>query len=279
MGIGGEAEVVVIDHREDLYEVLAEPHRWLGKGANLLIADTPAPIPVVRLGPAFDSLAFEAAGERVRVQVGGAHDLARLIGKCVREGLAGPEGLAGVPASVGGALYMNAGTATTWLFDHVARVEVLLPGSREPQWLERAEVPAAYRTSGLPKGTLFLACELELERGHPDELRATASRLKQAKAASQPLSAPSAGCIFKNPRPDLPAGKLVDELGFKGSSVGGAMVSPVHANFIVNEGGALAADVLGLVARIRRAAQEQRGVTLEMEVQTWDLDDILEPVS
>jgi len=166
---------------------------------------------------------------------------------------------------------MNAGTSSCWMLDWVSRVEVALPGEGAPRWLERASLPATYRSCGLPTGTLFLGAELELAGGDREVLRATAGRLKRAKAASQPLSLPSAGCVFKNPSPELPAGRLIDELGLKNERVGGASVSPVHANFIVNaERSARAADIFALVTRIRMRAWRERGVRLELEVETWN---------
>lgn len=283
MRIGGPATLVRLEDRRDLPELLALPHRWLGKGANLLVGDAGVDEVVIKLGAAFEALEIDGG----LVRVGAAHDLAKLIAITVKAGLAGPEGLAGVPATVGGALRMNAGTSTCWTLDWVKRVEVVLPGESGPRWLERAEMPAAYRSCGLPTGTLFLSCELELKPGNPEALKATATRLKQAKAATQPLAQPSAGCVFKNPSPTCPAGKLVDELGLKGARSGGAEVSAVHANFIVNpERTATAADVADLVRRIRRAAWRERAIDLHMEVETWNCpadlrapaESLLEPV-
>ena len=276
MRIGGTAEMVVFDDRRDLAELLGQPRRWLGKGANLLVGDDGVAEPVVVLGSTFAGLEVGAVrGDRARVIAGAGLDLAKLMSATIAAGLAGPEGLAGVPATVGGALRMNAGTATCWMLDWVSRVEVVLPGDDAPRWLERAELPAAYRQCGLPPGTLFLGCELELASDDPLKLKATASRLKQAKAASQPLAARSAGCVFRNPSREVPAGKLIDELGLKGSRVGNAVVSPVHANFIVNEGAATAADVAALVRRIRARAWAERGIVLVMEVETWNCADEL----
>jgi UDP-N-acetylmuramate dehydrogenase len=276
MRIGGSAWVLTLEDRRDLAEVLALPHRWLGKGANLLIGDSGVDETVVTLGEGFAQLDLDPIhGGRARVRVGAGLDLAKLISATTAAGLAGPEGLAGVPASVGGALRMNAGTATCWMLDWVSRVEVVLPGEDQPTWLERSALPAMYRDCGLPPGTVFLGCELELASDDPERLRGIARTLKQAKAATQPLAARSAGCIFKNPSRETPAGRLIDELGLKGSRAGGAMVSPVHANFIVNEGGARADEVVTLINRIRRSAWQQRGVVLETEVQTWAIDEII----
>lgn len=273
MRIGGPATLVTVEDRRDLPELLSQPLRWLGKGANLLIGDAGPGEVVASLGTAFAGLECgPLQGGRARVRAGAALDLAKLIGATTEAGLAGPEGLAGVPATVGGALRMNAGTATCWMLDWVDRVEVVLPGEDTPRWLERAALPAAYRDCGLPVGTVFLGCELLLAGDDPERLKSTARRLKQAKAASQPLAARSAGCVFKNPSREQPAGKLIDELGLKGSRIGAAMVSPVHANFIVNEGEASAADVTRLIQRIRRTVWRERGVALELEVETWDID-------
>ncbi|MDA3960365.1 MAG: FAD-binding protein [Planctomycetota bacterium] len=269
--IGGPAEVVTLEDRRDLPELVAAGARWLGKGANLLVGDDGVDEPVVRLGEAFSAIEIDSlCGGRAVVHAGGAAELAKLVRICAEAGLAGPEGLAGVPASIGGALKMNAGTAHCWILDFARRVEVLLPGEPEPRWLGRAAVPAAYRCNGLPAGTVFLGVELELATGDPEALRARATELKQLKAASQPLALRSAGCSFKNPSPELPAGKLIDELGLKGARVGEAVVSERHANFIVNEGAARALDVARLVTRIRRRAWRKRQVALQLEVQTWN---------
>lgn len=272
MRVGGHATLVLFNAREDLAELLDRPVRWLGKGANLVVADEGVPEPVIKLGPGFAQLSIgENVGGKTRVSVGAAYDLAKLISACIQAGLAGPEGLAGVPATVGGALRMNAGTSTCWTFDWVSRVEVVLPGKAQAQWVERKDVAASYRNCGFPDKTVFLGCELELATGDPETLRATAARLKKAKAATQPLALPSAGCVFKNPSPSLPAGKLIDELGLKGERRGGAVVSPVHANFIVNEkGAARTADIIALIRHVRERAWADRGVALELEVETWN---------
>lgn len=272
MRIGGPATLVILEDRRDLPELLSLPHRWLGRGANLLVGDQGVPEIVIKLGAAFDTVSLGAPSDgRALVKVGAGYDLARLIAATVKAGLAGPEGLSGVPATIGGALRMNAGTSTSWMLDWVTRVEVLVPGEAAPRWLERKEVPDIYRSSGLPAGTLFLSAELSLATGDPEQLRATSIRLKQAKAASQPLALPSAGCMFKNPSPTCPAGKLIDELGLKGLRIGGAEISQVHANFIVNpQRTATVAEVTALVRRIRRTAWTQRQIVMELEVETWN---------
>lgn len=275
--IGGPATVAVLDDRTDLAEAIAHAPRWLGKGANLLVGDAPLAQPVMRLGRDFDYIRDLGKREgRSIVAAGSATDLAKLISHCIAAGLAGPEGLAGVPATVGGALRMNAGTVHCWTLDFVNRVEVVLPGRDAPEWIERGAMAAAYRCNGLPPGTIFLGCELALEPGDPAVLKERGAKLKKAKADTQPLALPSAGCVFKNPSKETPAGRLVDQLGLKGCRIGGAEVSPVHANFIVNPGrDALAMDVVRLVRRIRRTAFRERGIVLEMEVEAWNCPDEL----
>lgn len=276
--VGGPAELVMLETTADIPEVLAHDVRWLGRGANLLISDDGVSEPVIKLGEAFADVIIADQPDvegRTLVSVGAACDLAKCVGHCARAGLAGPEGLAGVPATVGGALCMNAGTAHCWIFDFVSRVQVVLPGTDTAQWLSRDQVPAGYRSSGLPAGTMFLRCELALEPGDPDQLRQRAGQLKRAKAATQPLALRSAGCTFKNPSTELPAGMLVDQLGFKGRRIGDAEVSEVHANFIVNRGQARCADVCQLIAEIRAGAWAERGVDLQLEVETWNCPNYL----
>jgi UDP-N-acetylmuramate dehydrogenase len=275
--IGGPATVVQLDDRSDLPEAVESGARWLGKGANLLVGDAGLAQPVVRLGRAFDIIRDGGMRDgRHIIEAGAATDLAKLVNHCIAAGLAGPEGLAGVPATVGGALRMNAGTVHCWILDFVSRVEVVLPGCTTATWIDRTALPAAYRSSGLPPGTLFLGCELALEPGDPVALRERGAKLKKAKADSQPLALPSAGCVFRNPSKELPAGRLIDELGLKGCRIGGVEVSTVHANFIVNPGrDAQAMDVVRLVRRIRRTAFRERGVVLEMEVEAWACPDEL----
>lgn len=275
--IGGPAVLIELHCRADLREALPLAPRWLGKGANLLVGDAGPGRPVLRLGRDFGAIEELGRHEgRVRLRVGAAVDLAQLIRRCIDAGLGGLEGLAGVPATVGGALRMNAGTPQRWFCDAVERVECLLPGEEAPRWLERRALAASYRHGGLPAGALALGCELALTPDDPARLRAEAARLKAAKAAAQPLALPSAGCVFKNPAPDCPAGRLIDQLGLKGCRRGGAEVSRVHANFIVNpERRATAGDVVALIRHIRRRAWLERGVVLELEVEPWGCPDEL----
>ena len=275
-GIGAVAEVVTVEDEQCLPELLAQPYRFLGKGANILADDRPLDEKVLCLGQSFKKYEITEDGATALLQVGGAFDLAVLVARMARAGWSGLEGLAGVPASLGGALRMNAGTAHRWLHDCVERVCVLLPGEQTTRWLDKHAYQAVYRDGGLPAGTWYLRAELLLRRGQPAELQAEAARLKAQKAASQPLSAASAGCIFKNPSKENPAGKLLDQYGCKGWQCGAAEVSSQHANFIVNNGGALAADVVHLIQRCRRHIWQATEIILQCEVQRWLHEDPLD---
>ena len=275
MGIGTAVPLLIVEDKQDLVELRSLPHRWLGKGANTLICGSSDQRLTLKLGQCFNFCEYSEQEDRTLVRVGAAFDLARLVGQCAKRGLAGPEGLAGVPATIGGALAMNAGTASIWLFDCVHRVEVLFPQAEAPQWIERKTVPAGYRSSGLPAGTIFLSCELLLPHDNPEILQDRAKTLKQKKATTQPLAAKSAGCIFKNPTPTIPAGRLLDELGLKGSRVGDAVLSEVHGNFIVNAGAASSDNVCVLINQLRLKAWQERQQHLTLEVQTWDAPEYL----
>ena len=155
--------------------------------------------------------------------------------------------------------------------DHLLRARVWLPGDSAPVWLERDAWPAVYRSCGLPTGTMCIAAQFQLESADATEVQQRVSAIKQAKANSQPLSAASAGCMFKNPRPEAPAGKLIDDCGLKGLREQAAVVSDQHANFIINEGGADAAMVCRLIRQVRRRVFDVTGEILELEVQTWNV--------
>jgi UDP-N-acetylenolpyruvoylglucosamine reductase len=181
-----------------------------------------------------------------------------------RRGVAGFEFMHGIPGSVGGALRMNAGAHGGWMFDRVQRVRVMDTRGRVTE-LPATDVPAQYRGCPLLRNHLALAAVFV---GQPDAEAAIRARMDTANEkrwASQPAQA-SAGCIFKNPSP-APAGRLVDEAGLKGMRVGAAMVSDVHANFIVNTGGATARDVLDLIEVVRARVRDHAGVELVTEVE------------
>jgi UDP-N-acetylenolpyruvoylglucosamine reductase len=181
-----------------------------------------------------------------------------------RHELAGFEFLEGIPGSIGGALRMNAGAMGGAIFDLVEAVRLMDFQGRSRE-RTRGEFIVEYRACPLLKTHIALAAVLQGRPGAPAAIEQRMSVFSRKRWSSQP-AAPSAGCIFRNP-PAISAGKLIDELGLKGARVGGAVVSPEHGNFIVNDGGARARDVLELIALIQQRAKVERGIDLQTEVE------------
>lgn len=263
--------------------VQADPSlRVLGDGANLLVGDEGVGELVVSLSePAMCGIECDAQGGRV-VAMAGAK-LPRLINETVRLGLGGLEGLAGIPATLGGALVMNAGGSFGQIADAVVRVHALDRDGREVT-LERGEIAFSYRNSGL-SGLILVSAELALTPGDAGTLKKRQLEVMAYKRRSQPLKDRSAGCAFKNPLLERPieglpggagaagtrvsAGMLIDLAGCKGHRVGGAEVSGAHANFIVVHEGACAGDVIRVMEDVEQRVFDRFGVRLEREVVVW----------
>jgi UDP-N-acetylenolpyruvoylglucosamine reductase len=234
----------------------------LGRGSNLLIRDGGIRGVVVCLThPAFSTIELKDCDLRC----GGGAKLKAVAAKARESSLSGLEFLEGIPGSVGGALRMNAGAMGIATCEVVTQVRFM---DEEGKVFERniAQVPVEYRSCPLFKSNIALAGNF---RGHQDSKEAIAKRaneFNQKRWQSQPKES-SAGCIFKNPSSTMSAGKLIDELGLKGTRRGGAVVSSVHGNFIVNDGTATAADVLDLIEFIKTRAKAERGVELREEVE------------
>lgn len=189
-------------------------------------------------------------------------DIVRLI---VKESLTGMEFCAGIPGSVGGAVRMNAGAYGREMKDVVEKILIVDTGGRQ-QSLGAAELRFEYRNLDLSEGAVIVEAELSVRRGDPDEVKTATAEILEQRKRKHPLRCPSAGSIFKNP-PGMPAGRIIDELGLKGRAVGGARISERHGNFIVNTGGAKAADILALMDLVRQTAAAERGIDLEPEVK------------
>lgn len=237
------------------------PFKVIGRGSNLLIRDGGLKGAVIHPeGGDFDSL--EVSGDTIRAGVG--VKFKRLAAAARAAGLGGFEWMEGIPGSVGGGLRMNAGAMGTETFDQVVSV-TLLDGNG--QWVEKIPAQLDVRYRSVPELSEHVAVSAVF-RGTPtpvEDIDAKLALSMEKRKTSQPIAA-SAGCIFKNPA-ECPAGKLVDELGLKNASVGPARVSEVHGNFIVNDGGASAREVLDLIAGIKAKAKAERGIIMETEVQ------------
>ncbi len=276
MRLGGPARVYAEPATEtDLQVLLAAaqarslPVLMLGRGSNLLVPDEGVDGLVISLAHE-NWQKFEVQSDG-RIWAGAGLRLKNLCGLATKAGLVGFEFLEGIPASVGGALRMNAGAMGGWMFDVVDEVHLMtLAGERRV--LKRAEMHVDYRSCEELRNNVALGAFLKpAAQATATDVRRQIDVYQKKRQESQPRE-PSAGCIFKNPT-GTSAGKLIDELGLKGERVGDAEVSTVHANFIVNRGHATSADVIALVRRVRERVKNARGIDLEPEVlffgQEW----------
>jgi UDP-N-acetylmuramate dehydrogenase len=242
--------------------------RVLGAGSNVLADDREHRYVVLSMREVKGKASFD--GERVSVSAG--FSLPRLCVEAARQGLSGIEGLGGIPGTVGGALWMNAGAYGHEIGQVVESVRVAR-GGRVVE-VPGTEIKWDYRHTSFVEGELLLGTTLKLRRDDPAAIKARMDEAKQKRFATQPHGARSAGCFFKNPPGSgLSTGKMIDEMGLKGERRGGALVSAVHANFIVTEGeNARAADALALAEEIRERFRREHNVELEYEVELWGAD-------
>ncbi|HET6497492.1 MAG TPA: UDP-N-acetylmuramate dehydrogenase [Coriobacteriia bacterium] len=233
----------------------------LGKGSNVLVSDDGYDGAVIVLGKEFKRHRTEDA----RVHSGAGVTLAAVVQDAYSRGLSGLEFAVGIPGTVGGCLGMNAGSRDEWISSRVETVTLYEPG-RGLTVLRGPEVMWGYRTSGLPEHGVIIECSLALAQGERDRIRRTMEARFRVRKSSQPVGMPSAGSVFVNPADDS-AGRLIEACGLKGMRHGGAQVSEVHANFIVNAGGATARDVIALIRAVREEVRERHGIWLETELR------------
>jgi UDP-N-acetylmuramate dehydrogenase len=267
--IGGPAALYLEAETDaDLAAVAAAVARaaipWvvIGKGSNILVADRGFPGLVVRLGKGYRWTARDG----LRLRAGGSMPLPALSGVALSHSLAGLEFGIAIPASMGGAVRMNAGAHGRSMREVVEIIEVysVPEGGRSAMPVDAAGF--GYRRSTLPRGSVVIGATLLLQRGEPEAIRREMAEARNWRRATQPLAEPNCGSVFKNP-PDDHAARLVEAAGAKGLAVGGASVSRKHANFIVAGPGATASDVHALIERIRLLVVDRFGVDLEREVQ------------
>ncbi|HEV8340680.1 MAG TPA: UDP-N-acetylmuramate dehydrogenase [bacterium] len=268
MRIGGPADLLVIPRALEELRQTARflfdrriPFITLGQGSNVLIADAGIRGVVVKVGKGTDRTRFD--GSRVAAEAG--LGLPYLAQEAARRGLAGLEFAAGIPASVGGAVVMNAGAHGHAMSEVTVRARVIGPeGERD---LDRSGLEFAYRTSALQgQPAVVLEVEVELTAAPAVEVRQRMDTWLAQRNATQPIGPPSSGCVFRNPDGDH-AGRLIDLAGCKGMAVGDAVVSEIHANYIVNRDRATAANVLALIERVRARVRERAGRQLELEIK------------
>ena len=270
--VGGAIDWVITPQTEEeaaavVYEMDQAGIGWrpLGSGSNVLADDADHHYVVLNLSNMKGEVHID--GELVSVSAG--YSLPRLCIDVARAGLSGIEGLGGIPGTVGGALWMNAGAYGHEIGTVTEKVRV----AREGKVIEVAgdSIQWNYRHTSFREGELLLGATLRLKPDDPEQIRARMDDAKSRRLATQPHGSRSAGCFFKNPPASaIGTGKIIDELGMKGQRRGSAIVSPVHANFIVTEGeNARAEDALALAEEIRERVRREQGIELEYEVELW----------
>lgn len=269
VGVGGKASLLVtlgsaeaVARTLPLLHSLGEPWGILGGGSNLLVSDRGYPGVVVKPGGQLSYL--ENFGER-GIEVGAALSLPRLARFAAEAGLGGLEFACGIPGTVGGGVAMNAGAHGRSFADVATAAQLALPCG-DLEWVPTDRLVWGYRRCALPEGALLTALRLALVPDEPSRLLQCQRDLMRGRRSSQPRGEATFGSVFKNP-PGEAAGRLIEAAGLKGLRFGGAQVSTVHANFIVNAGLATCADVLQLIVVMRERVRAETGIELEPEVR------------
>lgn len=272
MKIGGPADYFIeVDTGAALAAVLIALRRhqvplWLlGNGSNVLISDRGVRGAVIHLAGEFKKIDWRELGDRIEVAVGAAYAVTQLVRQAARKGYAGLEFAEGIPGSVGGALVMNAGAYGTEFEKVIERVEAIDPNG-QPVVFSRTEMTFSYRDSHLPAGTVVTRVTLRLHRQEPAQVNAKLRELVGKRKSSQPSGFPNSGSMFRNPPGDF-AGRLIEAAGLKGHRIGQAQIAVRHANFIVNLGGAKAAEVRQLMEAARSEVRRRFDIELVPEVK------------
>lgn len=267
--VGGMADVMACPMDEDdLRELLhfAEckgfPVYVLGAGTNLLVKDGGIRGIVLNLSEGFRDIVFKGEGS---LEVGAGVSLSKVVSISKEKGFSGLEFAVGIPGSVGGAVAMNAGAYGGEMKGVVEGVEVM-ERSGEIRFIQGSDVGFSYRSSSLPDGAVILRVRLAFEKCSVEEVEKKMIKYKAMRRKTQAINIPNAGSIFKNPGGES-AGMLIEEAGLKGMQCGGAKISEVHANYIVNLGDAKAGDILALIARARDKVYQLKGIVLEPEIK------------
>ncbi len=275
--VGGPAEAVIpVANSGKLGRLL----RWLqendvawrivGRGSNILVPDSGLAGVIIILEGDFRSIAKVAppgtapGPEKIFIRAGGGCLLPRLVNYCTAHELSGLEFGVGIPGSIGGAIVMNAGAWGCEIGSLVAE-STLMDSSGEIYAVRGENLGFTYRKWSMPDNTVMLSAIFALTPGSKDEIQAACKKYQELRRMHQPVTEPSAGSFFKNPAA-ASAGRLIEEAGLKGFSIGGAKISEKHANFIVNTGNASAADVIDLMQVVQQKVYKQFGIKLEPEV-------------
>ena len=270
MKIGGPADILIVPKHvagieKTLQLVKQYKTKWtvIGRGSNLLVSDQGIEGVVIRLGEGLDHLEVE----KHKVRVGSGYPLIKLSTLLSRQGLAGLEFASGIPGSVGGAVYMNAGAHKSDISSVLSKALILFEDGTI-DWLTNKELEFSYRASVLQtkRPGIVLEAEFQLQAGKREEIVRSMQNNKDYRRETQPWNHPCAGSVFRNPIPHF-AGDLVEKAGLRGYRIGGAQISQMHGNFIVNTGGASAQDVLSLIELIKHTIKDKFDVDMHTEVE------------
>lgn len=267
---GGKANKMVICEREDevietLREIKEKNEKYimLGNGSNTLVKDSGFSGTVIKLGDSFSKII--RTGNNL---VCGGNTLMSVVAKyALREGLTGFEFASGIPGSIGGAFFMNAGAYGGEIKDIAKSAKIISRDTLELKEVGLSDMGLSYRHSVFQEnGDIILSVEISLEEGNKSEIESTMKDLAKKRNSKQPVQFPSAGSFFKRPEGHF-AGKLIQDSGMRGVSVGGAQVSELHSGFIINKGNATATDIIQLMELVQKKVYEKFGVSLEPEVR------------
>jgi len=265
--VGGPAQILFMpEDEQDLSYALANlpaeiPVTVIGLGSNLIVRDGGVPGVVIRLGRSFGNVAVEDT----RIRAGAAVPDVKVARAAQEAGIAGLSFMRGIPGGVGGALRMNGGAYGRETKDALIEARAVDRAGRI-HVLRNADMGYSYRHCGVPAGYIFTEALYQGERGDPAIIAAEMDKITESREATQPIKSRTGGSTFKNP-PGRKAWQLIDAAGCRGLNVGGAQVSELHCNFLINRGGATAADIEALGENVRRRVKETSGVELEWEIE------------
>ncbi len=272
IGVGGRADALVFPESvAEMGGIVAFLRAegiavfFVGNGTNLIVRDDGFRGVIVST-KGLRSVRLEGRGQdRAAIRAEAGASLAEVVALSAREGLTGMEFCAGIPGSVGGGIRMNAGAYGSEMKD-VLESEDLLNGEGNVKTCARAALQFEYRSLALPEGACVLGGVFDLARGNREAVEGRIREILKTRSGKHPLQYRNAGSVFKNPK-GMPAGRIIDEAGLKGLTLGGARVSEMHGNFIVNLGSATAKDIIGLIELVREKVRERKGIDLEPEVK------------
>lgn len=269
--VGGSADALIwIENETQLMEIVKRLREKnikffpAGNLTNIIVRDGGYRGAILLMTGMKDIYCEQTSADRYMVSAMAGVSLAKVVQQSLAEELTGLEFCAGIPGSIGGAVWMNAGAYGKEMKDVIQEVDIL-DSSSTKRTMRRTEISFSYRHTDFPDDTIILNAQFQLEKGERSRIKGRINEIMQWRQEKHPLEYPSAGSVFKN-LPGMPAGKIIEEMGLKGMTVGGAQVSPKHANFIINRGEATAWDILILIELIQSRARQEKGVELETEV-------------